>query len=121
MKPVKPKSATKAFEEALAHRQSDDGGTYILRLYVSGQTPRSQCAIQNIRSICDERLPGRYELQVIDIYQHPSMVRPEDIVVTPTLIKSLPAPVRRIIGDLSNTERVLVGLDIERRPEAPRG
>ncbi len=85
---------------------------YRLRLFVSGTTPRSARAIQNIRALCEEKLHGRYDLEVIDIYQHPEQIKPEQIVVTPTLVKKLPLPFRKIIGDLSDKERVLVGLDI---------
>ena len=90
-------------------------------LFVSGTTPRSARAIQNIRALCEERLHGRYELEVIDIYQHPEQVKPEQIVVTPTLVKKLPLPFRKIIGDLSDKERVLIGLDMVARdvPEQP--
>ncbi len=110
MKPKKPVSDTDAFEKALASRPAAD--RYLLRLFVTGSTPRSARAIQNIRAVCDEKLRGQYDLEVIDIYQHPEQARPEQIVVTPTLVKKLPLPVRRLIGDLSDVERVLVGLDI---------
>ena len=87
-------------------------GHYLLRLFVTGTTPRSARAIRNIRAICEEYLPGHYDLEVIDIYQHPEYVRAEQIIVTPTLVKHLPLPVRKLIGDLSDTARVLAGLDI---------
>ena len=103
------KDTTRKFEEALGQLPVDN---YLLRLYVTGSTPRSALAIKNIRTICEEKLKGRYELEVIDIYQNPQQVKPEQIVVAPTLVKKLPLPVRKIVGDLSNTERVLVGLDI---------
>jgi circadian clock protein KaiB len=99
-----------AFEEAL--RTQPQAERYLLRLYVSGTTPRSARAIQNIRAICEERLHGRYDLEVVDIYQHPEQARPAQVVVTPTLVRKLPLPVRKLIGDLSDAERVLVGLDI---------
>ena len=83
-----------------------------LRLFVSGMTPRSTDAIARIKAICEEHLVGCYELEVIDIYQHPTVAREEQIVATPTLIKRLPAPPRRLVGDLSDTKRVLLGLDI---------
>ena len=102
-------ATTRAFEDELDRRFAEH---YVLRLYVTGSTPKSARAIRNIQAICEEKLQGRYELEVIDIYQHPGRLKPEQIVVAPTLVKSLPLPVRRIIGDLSNTERVLVGLDI---------
>ena len=85
---------------------------YRLRLYVSGATHRSTLAISNIKAISDRRLAGRYELEVIDAYQHAELVRKEQIVVLPTLIRSLPKPLRRIIGDLSNEEHVLLGLGL---------
>jgi len=88
---------------------------YILRLYVAGQTPRSVDAITNIKNICDEYLKGRYALAVIDLYQQPQLAQGEQIIAVPTLIKKLPLPLRRIIGDMSNTERVLVGLDLQKK------
>jgi circadian clock protein KaiB len=88
---------------------------YHLRLFVTGTTPRSSRAIQNIRAICEDNLPGRYDLEVVDIYQHPEHVKTEQIVVTPTLVKLSPLPVRKLIGDLSDTARVLIGLDIAPR------
>jgi len=87
-------------------------GNYVLTLYVTGATPRSLRAIENIREICEEHLQGRYELSVVDIYQQPSLAKGEQIVAAPTLIKKLPLPLRRIIGDLADTERVLYGLDL---------
>ena len=110
MKRSKSRDETKAFEEALAAQP--DAEHYCLRLFVSGTTPRSARAIQNIRALCEERLHGRYDLEVIDIYQHPEQIKPEQIVVTPTLVKKLPLPFRKIIGDLSDKQRVLVGLDV---------
>jgi len=88
---------------------------YVLRLYVAGQTPKSVDAITNIKKICDEYLNGRYALAVIDLYQQPQLAQGEQIIAVPTLIKKLPLPLRRIIGDMSNTERVLVGLDLKPR------
>ncbi len=103
------KTTTEAFEEALAHPSTEK---YILRLYVTGMTSRSSQAIENIRKICEEYLTGRYDLEIIDIYQHPSLAKGEQILAAPTLIKRLPAPLRRLVGDLSNKERVLLGLDL---------
>jgi len=91
-------------------------GKYLLRLYVTGTTPRSARAIENIKRICEEHLRGHYDLQVIDVYQRPKLAADEQIVATPTLIKVLPTPLRRLIGDLSSEERVLIGLDL--RPKA---
>ena len=92
-----------------------DNQKYVLRLYVSGITPRSTRAIENIRKICEENLKGRYELEVIDIFQQPEAARSEQIIAAPTLIKKLPLPLRKFIGDLSNTERILVGLEIKEK------
>lgn len=85
---------------------------YILRLYITGMTARSARAIENLRNFCGKHLAGHYELQVIDVYQQPELARTEQIVAVPTLIKKLPLPLRRLIGDMSDEERVLVGLDI---------
>ncbi len=87
---------------------------YILKLYVAGQSPKSVNAIVNIKKICEENLQGHYELDVIDLYQQPQLAQGEQIIAVPTLIRKLPPPLRRIIGDMSNTERVLVGLDIRK-------
>jgi circadian clock protein KaiB len=86
---------------------------YLLRLYVAGTTPRSMAAITNIKKICEENLDGRYVLEVIDLYQQPQLAAGHQIIAIPTLIKELPPPLRRIIGDLSDTEKVLVGLDLK--------
>lgn len=85
---------------------------YVLRLYVTGMTERSAQAIATIRSICKERLRGRYDLQVIDIYQYPKLAKDEQIIAAPTLVKKLPLPLRRFIGALSDRDRVLLGLDL---------
>jgi circadian clock protein KaiB len=101
-KPTKPKSAPGKAES----------NRYVLRLYVAGQTPKSVRAITNIRKICEENLKGRYVLDVIDLYQQPQLAQGEQIIAVPTLIRELPLPLRRIIGDMSNTERVLIGLNL---------
>jgi circadian clock protein KaiB len=88
---------------------------YVLRLYVAGMTPRSSRAMANIKEICEEYLKGRYDLQVVDIYQQPALAAGHQIIAVPTLIRKLPVPLRRIIGDLSNRERVLIGLDVRRQ------
>lgn len=88
---------------------------YILKLYVTGFTPASTRAITNIKKICEEHLKGRYELEVIDIYLHPVLAKGEQIIAAPTLIKKLPLPLRKFIGDMSNTEKILIGLDL--RPQ----
>lgn len=94
-----------------------DRTKYVLRLYVTGTTPKSQAAISNIKRICENELKGRYDLKVIDIYQQPALAQGEQIVAAPTLIKRLPLPLRRIVGDLSDVERVLFGLDFRIRRE----
>ena len=93
---------------------------YVLRLYVTGLTPRSIRAIENIRRICEENLQDRCDLEVIDVYQQPEIIKKEDIVASPTLIKKLPPPLRRLIGDFSDTERVLLGLNIKAK-QSPTG
>jgi len=99
---------------AAAHGQA----RYVLRLYVTGTTRHSTRAIVNIRKICEEHLHGRYELEIVDISQHRSLVEGEQIVAAPTLIKKLPLPLRRFIGDMSQTERILLGLDLRQKRSA---
>ncbi|MCE8423418.1 MAG: circadian clock KaiB family protein [Candidatus Methanoperedens sp.] len=95
-------------------RSLQQGGTqtYVLRLYITGITPRSTIAIQNVKKICEENLKGRYELEVIDIYQQPMLAKDEQIIAAPTLIKRLPLPLKRLIGDMTDKERIFVGLDL---------
>ncbi len=88
---------------------------YVLRLYVAGMTPKSTLAIRNIKNICEEHLTGRYSLEVIDLYKRPSLADGEQIIAAPTLLKKLPIPLRRFIGDMSDTDKILVGLDL--RPQ----
>lgn len=107
----KLRSATERFEEAL-DRKHARRVEYILRLYVTGSTPHSLKAISNLKRLCEEYLPGVYDLQVIDIYKNPDAARDAQIIAAPTLIKRLPAPLRRFVGDLSNTEKLLIGLNI---------
>ena len=85
---------------------------YLIKLYVTGRTPRAQHAIANLKQICEKELGGRYELVVIDVLERPQLAEDEKILATPTVVKELPVPIRRIIGDLSDTERVLLGLDL---------
>ncbi len=103
-----PDGPTAAFQQALEHPPAE---RYVLRLFVTGLTPRSTQALANLKAICEEYLAGRYDLEVIDIYQHPQLAADEQIVAAPTLIKKLPEPLRRFIGDLADTERVLLGLN----------
>jgi circadian clock protein KaiB len=93
----------------------EESNIYVLRLYIAGQTPKSIQAVTNIRKICEENLKGRYELAVIDLYQQPQLAEGEQIIALPTLIKKLPPPLRRLIGDMSDTQHVLVGLDLLRK------
>lgn len=96
---------------------SSDAEYWTLRLYVAGQTPRSLRAVANVHKICAEQLGGRYRLEVIDLYQQPHLAQDEQIIAVPTLIKRLPAPPRMVVGDMSDTDQVLVGLDMRRREE----
>lgn len=93
-------------------RKAAEPERYALRLYITGMTPRSVRAIENIKAICDEYLRGRYDLEVIDIYQRPVLLRGEQIIAAPTLVKKLPMPLRRLVGDMSDKQRVLLGLDL---------
>jgi circadian clock protein KaiB len=104
--------AASEFEKSLEGRPP---AQYVLHLYVTGMTPRSASAIENLKQICEQHLDGHYTLEVTDIYQHPQLARDEQIIAAPTLIKELPLPLRRIIGDLSNHEKVLFGLDLRKR------
>jgi circadian clock protein KaiB len=89
--------------------------TYLLRLYVAGQTPKSILAFRNLKQICEQHLLGRYEIEVIDLIENPQLARGDQILAVPTLVRRLPEPIKKIIGDLSNTDRVLVGLDLQVR------
>jgi circadian clock protein KaiB len=95
-------------------------GIIELRLYIAGQTRKSIAALTNLRRICEEHLAGRYRVEVIDLMENPQQAQRDQIVAIPTLVRRLPEPIRRIIGDLSNSERVLVGLEVERRPAETR-
>lgn len=92
-----------------------DQDRYLLKLYVTGRSPRAERAIANLRRLCQEELDGCYEMQIIDILEHPQLAEDERILATPTLVKQLPPPLRRVIGDLSSGERVLLGLDLRPR------
>src|SRR5262245_36902509 len=110
MKKKQNNAETRAFEERLI--QAKDSQHYLLRLYVTGMTTGSTEALATIKAICEKHLPARYTLEVIDIYQHPERAREEQLIAAPTLIKKLPLPLRRLVGRLSDTERVLSGLDL---------
>ena len=107
------KDAGKSFEEAIRRTDTE---RYVLRLYVAGTTVRSAKAIRNIKKICEDHLQGRYDLQIVDVYQQPTLAKGEQIIAAPTLVKKLPLPLRRFIGDMANEERILVGLDL--RPKS---
>lgn len=98
--------------ELIMSESENEKHTYVLRLYVTGSTSRSVQALTNLRKICEEYLEGQYELEVIDLYQNPGLAKGDQIIAAPTLIKKLPLPFRRIIGDMSNRDKVLLGLDL---------
>jgi circadian clock protein KaiB len=106
----KEKTSTDEFEKAAAER---DLTKHVLQLYVAGMTVKSTQAVANVRKLCEKHLAGRYELEVIDIYQQPQLAKEEQILATPTLIKKLPLPFRRVIGDMSDTARFLVGIGLQ--------
>ena len=107
---MKTKPAKTATRKAAPRKSKSDA--FILRLYVAGQTPKSMAAFANLKKICEEHLAGRYQIQVVDLLENPHLARGDQILAIPTLVRKLPEPVRKIIGDLSNTERVLIGLDL---------
>ena len=109
---TKNAAGTAEFEAGGAGAAAPANTHYVLRLYVTGTTSQSTRAISNIRKICEEHLQGRYELEVVDIAQYPTLAIGEQIIAAPTLIKRLPLPLRRFIGDMSQTERILLGLDL---------
>jgi circadian clock protein KaiB len=105
--------------DSLNTTAAEPGDVWRLRLYVAGQTPKSLLAFTNLKRLCEERLQGRYTIEVIDLLKTPQLAEDDQILALPTLVRKLPEPIRKIIGDLSNTERVLVGLDL--RPRASGG
>ncbi|MHB8139415.1 MAG: circadian clock KaiB family protein [Smithellaceae bacterium] len=110
----KVKTSTEEFEKAAA---MPDRAKHVLRLYITGMTPKSTRAIANVRNLCEQYLKGAYELKVIDIYQQPKLAAGEQIIATPTLIKQLPLPLRKLIGDMSDTEKFLIGIDLRSKAE----
>ena len=108
----KVRDSVQQFEQSLSQPLDTH---YVLRLYLTGTTTQSLRAIINVKKFCEEYLKGRYELEVIDLYQQPQLAQGEQIIAAPTLIKKLPLPLRRIIGDMSKTERMLVGLDLQKK------
>jgi circadian clock protein KaiB len=118
MKPkAKSGSKTKAKKSAAstARRRApkQSAARYALRLYITGQTPRSRQSVENLRALCDKYIPGQFDLEVVDIYQQPAMAAAGQIIAAPTLIKSMPLPLRRLVGDFSDQNRVILGLDIK--------
>lgn len=111
-KPQPTRDVRAEFEEAL---RGAGEACYVLRLYISGMSPRSVAAIENLRAICEEHLAGRCALEIIDVLQDPARAVEANLVAAPTLIKEIPLPVRKLLGDLSNTEKVLIGLDLAKR------
>ncbi len=99
----------RTMENALKERKA---GTYVLHLYVAGMSPQSQKAIENVRKLCEEHLKGHYELAIHDIYKHPIIAREGQILAAPTLVKELPLPLRKFVGGMSDTDKLLVGLDL---------
>ncbi len=109
--------ASTDLEPASNENPAQDDEIWELRLYVAGQTPKSLVAFANLRKICEEHLAGKYRIEVIDLLENPTLARSDQILAIPTLVRKLPEPVRKIIGDLSNKERVLVGLDVRPVPK----
>ncbi len=114
---LEPGDTTRRYERRLKDAEKQ---TYVLRLYVTGFTPASTRALTNLKSFCEVHLKGRFQLEVIDIFQHPTLARGEQIIATPTLVKLLPVPVQKFIGDLSGVGGKLFGLDVRPRRERPR-
>ncbi len=111
-KKTKSVDSSAEFEKLLQQATGDE--RFVLRLYVTGNTIRAGQAIANIRSLCEEYLPGRYDLEVVDVYQQPDEAAKDQVIAAPTLIKEMPHPVKRLIGDLSNRDKVIVGLDLKK-------
>ena len=108
----KKKKTSTTTEEFAKKAKKTSKEKYVLRLYIAGMSTQSQRAIENITKICEENLKGRYELEIVDIYQQPQRASEGQIIAAPTLIKKLPVPLRRFIGDMANKEKMLLGLDL---------
>jgi len=115
-KPRKTTPSTKKFEDALVNNSKVK---YVLKLYITGMTPRSQEALRKLEKVCHEYLGDNYELEVIDIYQQPTLAKGDQIIAVPTLVKKLPLPLRRLIGDLSQDYRIILGLDLKPKNPPP--
>jgi circadian clock protein KaiB len=116
--PAKPKPAESRSAKPAKPVKVATAEVYELRLYVAGQTPKSIAAFANLKKICEAHLVGKYKIEVIDLMKNPALARGDQIVAIPTLVRKLPQPIRKIIGDLSNTERVLVGLELRLKSHA---
>jgi circadian clock protein KaiB len=112
MKNIQKSSDSHPTKSAKPRKESDK---WVLRLYIAGQTPKSITAIENLKRICEESLKNMYTIEIIDLSENPQLSREHQILAVPTLVRKVPVPVRKIIGDLSNTERVLIGLDIKKK------
>ena len=112
-KPAKKKPATKRAVAKGNRTKTQKGEIWDLRLYIAGQTPNSLAAIANLRRICETRLEGRYRIEIIDLLERPQLARGDQIIAIPTLVRKLPSPMKKIIGNLSMSERALVGLDLQ--------
>jgi circadian clock protein KaiB len=110
---MKKRAKKRSARRSPQHQTVSPRKIYALRLYITGQTPRSAASVRNLRHVCDEYLAGSFELQVIDIYQQPERAKEAQIIAAPTLVKQLPLPLRRLVGDLSSEQRVLMGLDLK--------
>ena len=117
MEMKKLKTSTEKFEKAATKVSRKK---YVLRLYITGMTPKSTLAVSNIQKLCEQYLKGCYELEVVDIYQQPKLAAGEQIIATPTLIKKLPLPLRKLIGDMSDTKRFLLGIDLKTKKSGVR-
>src|SRR5712671_3304783 len=109
------KKATSESKQRPASAKNGEHTGYVLQLYVAGMTPRSLTAIHTIKRVCEKHLRGHYELQIVDLYRQPSQARESDIIVAPTLVKKLPLPLRRLIGNMADEEKVLVGLNVQHK------
>ncbi len=119
-RPLRPRGAARSHagrRRLTTRRAPEDPPTFVLKLYISGSTPRATRAIENLQRICEQELRGEYELVIIDVLEQPQLAEDDKILATPTLIKQLPPPLRRVIGDLSDSEKVLLGLGLEQRKE----
>lgn len=109
----KGKPAKAAAQAKKTAKKTADPDVWNLRLYVAGQTPKSITAFTNLKQLCEKHLPGRYRIEIVDLVQQPQLAQNDQIVALPTLVRKLPEPIKRVIGDLSNLERVMVGLDLQ--------